>query len=241
MPAFSYIFCSMVFLPKLRYFQQLANEAQDHNTAGINSIMATTEGFFGCGPFIGGVIFILVVLMETFLTGWQRFRHWLVLGGAAIINLYAFCLIMLIAIVFGNAGPIAGAQRANQRTAKTEEPKTSTKQMRFECEPNVFLQAEVVLGDDEEIAMKNARMVESRWKELWPATQTLLKKMRKDYDFSTDFKVSDLRVTLLRTDELIGPDTTWELSFNLKEENFGHWGIAFQGWTIEPKNSQPYF
>jgi hypothetical protein len=111
----------------------------------------------------------------------------------------------------------------------------------FECEPNIYIDVNYATDSGNGVELENISDLKSKWKELWPPVLAFLKNMRKKYDFSTDFTASDLRVSLLGFDKPIGPDTSWEASFTFEEEGFGHWGIAFQGWTIDPENSQPYF
>lgn len=121
------------------------------------------------------------------------------------------------------------------------EPKIVEDHAKFECEPNVYIPVDYVSAGNDTIELESLQIVESKWKELWPPTLEFLKQMRRQNDFSADIAPSGMRVKLLGVDEIIGPDTDWEVSFTIIADGYSEWGVAFSGWKIDPDMSQPYF
>ena len=94
---------------------------------------------------------------------------------------------------------------------------------------------------DEDLDEKNVRTVEGKWKEIWPATFEFLKNMRKEYDFDTNITPIGMRAKLMLADTDLSEEERWEVSFTITEDGYSEWGVAFNGSTIDPASSQPYF
>lgn len=112
---------------------------------------------------------------------------------------------------------------------------------RFECEPGVHIAVDCVSSGDAGLDEKNVRIVEGKWKTVWPATFAFLKEMRKKYEFRTDFAPAGMRAKLMLADTVMSDEARWEVSFTIVADGYSEWGVAFKGSTIDPNSSQPYF
>jgi hypothetical protein len=112
---------------------------------------------------------------------------------------------------------------------------------RFECEPGVQIAVDCVSSGQEKLDEENVRIVESKWKEIWPATFAFLKELRQQYDFDTSFTPAGMRAKLMLADTVMSEEARWEVSFTIAEDGYSEWGITFNGSTIDPASSQPYF
>ncbi len=112
---------------------------------------------------------------------------------------------------------------------------------KFECEPGLSIPVDLVSTGQNDLDEKNVRIVEGKWKSIWPAALALLKKMRKEYDFDTNFAPASLRAKLMLADTVMAEDADWEVSFTIAEDGHSEWGVSFHGSEIDPDSSQPYF
>jgi hypothetical protein len=112
---------------------------------------------------------------------------------------------------------------------------------RFECEPGVQIAVDFVSTGQEDLDEKNVRIVERKWKEIWPATFESLKELRKKYDFDTNIAPAGMRAKLMLADTVMSEDARWEVSFTIIDDGYSEWGVVFEGSKIDPDSSQPYF
>ena len=112
---------------------------------------------------------------------------------------------------------------------------------KFECEPGVYISVDCVSSGKKELDAKNVRAVERKWREIWPATYEFLKEMRKQNDFDAGFTPEGMRAKLMLADTDMLEDSEWEVSFTIVADGYSEWGIAYNGSTINPDDSQPYF
>ena len=112
---------------------------------------------------------------------------------------------------------------------------------RFECEPGVHIAVDCVSSGQADLDEKNVRIVEGKWRAVWPATFAFLKELRKKYDFDTNFAPEGIRAKLMLADTVMSDNARWEVSFTIVDDGSSEWGISFNGSTIDPGSSQPYF
>ena len=112
---------------------------------------------------------------------------------------------------------------------------------RFECEPGFDIAVDYVSSGQPELDEKNVRFVQGKWKEIWPAAFSLLKKLRKEYEFETNITPTGMRAKLMLADTVMSEEADWEVSFTVEADGYSEWGVAFKGSTIDPNSSQPYF
>jgi len=91
---------------------------------------------------------------------------------------------------------------------------------KFECEPGVFIAVDCVSTGQQDLDEKNARVVEGKWKAIWPATFEFLKVLRKEYDFDTDFTPAGMRVKLMLADTVMSEGADWEVSFTIIDDGY---------------------
>ena len=111
---------------------------------------------------------------------------------------------------------------------------------RFECEPGVQIAVDCVSSGQADLDEKNVRIIESKWKDVWPSF-AFLKELRKKYDFDTNFTPPGMRAKLMLGDTVMSDDARWEVSFTIVDDGYSEWGVAYKGSTIDPHSSQPYF
>jgi hypothetical protein len=111
----------------------------------------------------------------------------------------------------------------------------------FECEPGNQIAVDCVSTGQEDLDEKNVRIVERKWKEIWPATLAFLKELRKKYDFDPNIAPAGMRAKLMLADTFMSEDARWEVSFTVVEDGYSEWGVVFEGSKIDPHSSQPYF
>ncbi len=112
---------------------------------------------------------------------------------------------------------------------------------RFECEPGVHIAADCVSSGQADLDEKNVRIVEGKWKSVWPATFAFLKELRKKYNFDTNFAPAGMRAKLMLADTVMSDEARWEVSFSIVKDGYSEWGVVYRGSTIDPDSSQPYF
>lgn len=112
---------------------------------------------------------------------------------------------------------------------------------RFECEPGVQIAVDCVSSGQADLDEKNVRIVSSMWRHIWPATFNFLKELRGKYAFHTNITPASLRAKLMLADTVMSEEAEWEVSFTIVDDGYSEWGVAFNGSTIDPDSSQPYF
>ena len=112
---------------------------------------------------------------------------------------------------------------------------------RFECGPGVHIAVDCVSSGQTDLDEKNVRIVEAKWKHIWPAAFEFLKELRKRYDFDTNFTPAGMRAKLMLADTVMSEEASWEISFTIVDDGYSEWGVAFKGSTIDPESSQAYF
>jgi len=87
---------------------------------------------------------------------------------------------------------------------------------KFECEPGVHIPVDCVSTGQEDLDEKNVRIVEGKWKDIWPATFAFLKELRKKYDFDNNVTPASLSAKLMLGATVMSEDADWEVSFTIE-------------------------
>ena len=161
------------------------------------------------------------------------------------INRFLFALVL--ALVIGVVFALVVARCSKPASTSPPQSKVLKKYdilsdyCRFECEPGVYIPVDCVSTGKAELDEKNVRMVETKWKDIWPATFKFLKELRKAYKFDTNITPASMRAKLMLADTVMSEDANWEVSFTFSEDGYSEWGVAFKGSEIDRDSSHPYF
>ena len=86
----------------------------------------------------------------------------------------------------------------------------------------------------------NDASIMRQWDGLWPAAKETIQKILSDYGRDSKIQATGNFLQISIPPEPIGPGVNWSIALQ-KSGGDGVWDATFDGWEIDPGESQPYF
>jgi hypothetical protein len=108
-------FCYLFLLPKLEAFQETIGSVSERDSRITGMWNSVTGALTMGGQLLLPALTIVLTFLELRVPGWKRRRHWVVLGGASLVNMVFVAAVLLMAISMSLLGPEAGKKWSDKK------------------------------------------------------------------------------------------------------------------------------
>ena len=95
-------------------------------------------------------------------------------------------------------------------------------------------------GHPSRVHIDNYREILRRWPELWPQVHAVLSDMLASWEYDYPIRNPGASLDMRLPPEPITEGVQWGVGAKFYHGK-GQWDVVFDGWTVVPDESQPYF